>query len=123
MFKILKAKARELKRYTLIVYFVARDKRTPFWVRILALVTTAYALSPIDLIPDFIPVLGYLDDLLLIPLALAIIIRLTPPDVLADAKLKADKLLVKPASYLAAAIIFLIWACVIGLLIVWLWPA
>ena len=60
--------ARRLKREALTVYFVARHPATPWWIRLLALIVAAYALSPIDLIPDFIPVLGYLDDLLLVPL-------------------------------------------------------
>ena len=74
----LKTKASELKQYTLVVYFAARDKRTPLMVRLIALFVAAYALSPIDLIPDFIPVVGYLDDLILIPIGMELIIRLSP---------------------------------------------
>lgn len=61
------------------MYFAARDPRTPMPVRVLAILVAAYALSPIDLIPDFIPVIGYLDDLLIVPLGLALVVRLTPP--------------------------------------------
>ncbi|TYC49969.1 DUF1232 domain-containing protein [Zoogloea oleivorans] len=68
---VLKGQAKQLKQHTLTVYFAARDPRTPMIVRGLALFVAAYAFSPIDLIPDFIPVIGYLDDLLLIPLGLA----------------------------------------------------
>ena len=68
MFTSLKAQAKQLKQHTLTVYFAARDPRTPLFVRALAVFVAAYALSPIDLIPDFIPVIGYLDDLLLVPL-------------------------------------------------------
>ncbi|SEG11743.1 Protein of unknown function [Nitrosomonas ureae] len=68
----LKTKAKELRQFTLIAYYAARDPRTPTHVRMLALFVAAYALSPIDLIPDFIPVLGYLDDLVLVPLGLAL---------------------------------------------------
>ena len=65
-----------LKRQALTVYFAARDPRTPLPVRLLALGIAAYAFSPIDLIPDFIPVLGYLDDLILIPLGIALVVKL-----------------------------------------------
>lgn len=63
-----------MKQFTLVAYFAARDPRTPTLVRLFALIVAAYALSPIDLIPDFIPVLGYLDDLVLVPLGLALVI-------------------------------------------------
>lgn len=66
----LKNWANALKRHTLVTYFAARDPRTPWHVRALALLVAAYALSPIDLIPDFIPILGYLDDLIIVPLGL-----------------------------------------------------
>ena len=73
----LKAWAKQIKQQTLTVYFAARDPRTPWAVRLLALLVAAYALSPIDLIPDFIPIIGYLDDLLIVPLGLALVVRLT----------------------------------------------
>src|SRR6188474_2131777 len=82
----LKARAKELKQFTLVAYYAARDPRTPTLVRVLALLVAAYALSPIDLIPDFIPVIGYLDDLILVPLGLALVVRLTPGYVLAESR-------------------------------------
>lgn len=69
----------------------------------------AYALSPIDLIPDFIPVIGYLDDLLLIPLGLALVVRLTPPEVLESARAQAKQAASKPISYTAAAFFVALW--------------
>lgn len=66
----------ELKLQTLVVYFAARDRRTPRLARVLALGIAAYALSPVDLIPDFIPVLGLLDDLVIVPLGLMLVLRL-----------------------------------------------
>ena len=111
----LKAKARQLKRHTLTVYFAARDPRTPLLVRILAVCVAAYALSPIDLIPDFIPVIGYLDDLLLIPLGLALVVRLTPPEVIEAARARAEQASIKPVSYPAAAVSVGVW-----LIIAWL---
>ncbi|MES2950946.1 MAG: DUF1232 domain-containing protein [Pseudomonadota bacterium] len=119
MFTALKAQARQLKQHTLTVYFAARDPRTPFYVRVLALLVAAYALSPIDLIPDFIPVIGYLDDLLLVPLGLALVVRLTPPEVLESARAKAQQAANKPVSYAAATCFVLLWLVVAWLSVRW----
>ena len=105
----LKAQAHKLKLQTMTVYFAARDPAMPVLVRLLAIIMAAYALSPIDLIPDFIPVLGYLDDLIIIPLGLALIIRLTPAEVIESAQRKAAQSVEKPVSYAAAAFCILIW--------------
>jgi uncharacterized membrane protein YkvA (DUF1232 family) len=109
MLASLKAKAKQLKQHTLTVYFVARDPRTPFFVRALAVLVAAYALSPIDLIPDFIPVIGYLDDLLLVPLGLVLVVRLTPPEVLDSARAQAQLAASRPVSYGAAAFFVALW--------------
>jgi uncharacterized membrane protein YkvA (DUF1232 family) len=87
--------------------------------RILAAVVAAYALSPIDLIPDFIPVLGYLDDLLIVPLGLLLVMRLMPDEVLANARAKADTLLAKPRSLLAAACFVVVWVLLGFYLVRW----
>jgi uncharacterized membrane protein YkvA (DUF1232 family) len=100
---------RGLKRESLVVYYAARDPRLPWHVRLLALAIAAYALSPIDLIPDFIPVLGYLDDLVLIPLGVALVVKLTPADILADARDRAALAAQRPASRIAAAVIVVLW--------------
>lgn len=107
--------AKAFKQQTLVVYFSARDPRTPLLVRLLALLVAAYALSPIDLIPDFIPVIGYLDDLILLPLGIALIIKFTPPEVISDANEQATKLIERPTSYSAAAVVVAIWLA-LGLL-------
>ena len=113
--------ARRIKRDAVAVYFAARDPRTPWFVRGLALAVAAYALSPIDLIPDFIPILGYLDDLLLVPLGLMLVIRLLPADVLAQSREKANALLSRPRSYLAAALMVSLWLlCIAGFAVWWL---
>ena len=70
MYHQIKQWAKTLKKDIVVVWLVAKDERTPVWIKILALITAAYALSPIDLIPDFIPVLGYLDDIIIVPLGL-----------------------------------------------------
>jgi uncharacterized membrane protein YkvA (DUF1232 family) len=102
------------------VYFAARDPRTPILARCLAFAVAAYALSPIDLIPDFIPVLGYLDDLLIVPVGLLLVTRLLPPKVLAESREKANTLLSRPRSYIAAAFMVSIWLlCVAGFAYWW----
>ena len=112
--------ARRVKRDAVAVYFAARDPRTPMLARCLALAVAAYALSPIDLIPDFIPVLGYLDDLLIVPLGLLLVIRLLPPKVLAESREKANALLSRPRSYVAAAFMVGIWLlCIVGVAYWW----
>lgn len=108
-----------LKQHTLTVYFAARDPRTPAPVRLLAVVVAAYALSPIDLIPDFIPVIGYLDDLLIIPLGMALVVRLTPPEVLASARMKAAQAASRPVSYPAATFIVAVWLVALLFLASW----
>lgn len=105
----LKHWARELKRQSLVVYFAARDPRTPMAVRLLALAVAAYALSPIDLIPDFVPLLGYLDDLIIVPLGVALVIRLIPPEVAGAARSRAAAMADKPISRAAAVFIVLVW--------------
>ena len=109
------ARLRALKRESLVVYYAARDPRLPWHVRLLALAVAAYALSPIDLIPDFIPVLGYLDDLVLVPLGVALVVKLTPADVLADARERAAHAARRPVSVVAAAVIVLVWIAALAL--------
>jgi uncharacterized membrane protein YkvA (DUF1232 family) len=101
--------ARKLKREIIVIYFAARDPRTPWWIRFLALLIAGYVLSPIDLIPDFIPVLGYLDDVVLVPLAIKLLMRMLPPGVVADARERAAKAGPWPKSALAAGVVVLLW--------------
>ncbi len=109
-----------LRRQTLTVWFVARDSRMTWSVKMLALGVAAYAFSPIDLIPDFIPVLGLLDDLLLIPLGLALVIRLTPEPILEAARSRAEQAIDRPISRLAGVVIVVLWVLCAALLAVWL---
>ena len=115
-----KSWARRIKRDVVAVYFAARDPRTSLIVRILAVSVAAYALSPIDLIPDFIPVLGYLDDLLLVPLGLMLVIRMLPSAVLVDSRVKAAAVLERPRSGAAAAVIICIWLLSLVAVAYWL---
>jgi uncharacterized membrane protein YkvA (DUF1232 family) len=113
----LRDKARALKRETLALVIAARDPRTPWYARALALAIVAYAASPIDLIPDFIPVLGYLDDLVLVPLGIVLVLKMIPPEVMAEARVRAAAALEVPGGGLAAAaVIAALWllAAVLG---------
>jgi len=109
-----------LRRQTLTVWFVARDPQLPWPVQTLALIVAAYAFSPIDLIPDFIPVLGLLDDMLLIPLGLALVIRLTPKPVLESAIRKATASAELPVSRWAAGFIVIVWLTCAGCVAWWI---
>lgn len=106
-----KAQARRLKTETWALYLAYRDPRTPWFARLFAAAVVAYAFSPIDLIPDVIPILGYLDDLLLIPLGVALALRMIPPPVMADSRARAQEIMRqgKPVSRAAAVVIVSIW--------------
>lgn len=107
----LKDWARGLKRDALTVWLLARDPRTPWYAKVLALGVAGYAFSPIDLIPDFVPVLGYLDDLIIVPLGLWLVVRLTPPALLAELRGEAERRIAtgRPISRIAAGIIVAVW--------------
>ncbi len=106
----LKQQARALKTETFAIYLAARDARTPWYAKAIALGTVAYALSPIDLIPDFVPVLGYLDDLILVPAGIALALKLIPPEVMAEARLTASAQAPdRRVGLIGAGIIALIW--------------
>jgi uncharacterized membrane protein YkvA (DUF1232 family) len=111
-----KQRARALKRETFALYLAFRDPRTPWYARLWALLVLAYALSPIDLIPDFVPVLGYLDDLILIPLGIALALRMMPPGVMDDARIAASAAEGRPPGlgWVGAAIIILVWIAAIA---------
>jgi uncharacterized membrane protein YkvA (DUF1232 family) len=111
--------ARLVLRDGLALYIAARDPRTPRLAKLLALLVAAYALSPIDLIPDAIPVLGLLDELILLPIAIALIARLIPAEVLSESRLAAQAMVEKPRSKLGAAIIITIWGMTLGALLWW----
>ena len=115
--------ARRLKREVLALSLAYRDPRTPWYARVVIICVVGYALSPIDLIPDAIPVLGYLDDLLLVPLGVALAIRLIPPRVLTESRAAAER---QPATgrgpgRVAAALIIALWLvlAVLGAWLVW----
>jgi uncharacterized membrane protein YkvA (DUF1232 family) len=97
------------------VYLAARDPRTPWYAKALAVCIAGYALSPIDLIPDFVPVLGYLDDVVILPLGILAVIQMIPSEVMAESRATAALAADKPVSRTGAAVIVLIWAASIAL--------
>jgi uncharacterized membrane protein YkvA (DUF1232 family) len=110
----LKNWARTIKRDVYALYLAARDPRTPWYAKALALCVAGYALSPIDLIPDFVPVLGYLDDAIIVPLGVLVVVRLIPPDVMADKRAAAALASERPVNQAAAAVVVFIWlACIV----------
>jgi uncharacterized membrane protein YkvA (DUF1232 family) len=101
--------ARLIKRDAHALYFAARDPRVPWYAKVVAIAVAAYALSPIDLIPDFIPIIGYLDDLIIVPLGIALVVRMIPQPILAEHRALADAALQRPVSRVAAAVIVAVW--------------
>jgi uncharacterized membrane protein YkvA (DUF1232 family) len=123
MLRRLKTWARAVRLDVHAVWLAARDRRTPWAARLLALAIAAYALSPIDLIPDFIPVLGLLDEAVLLPLALLLVIRLIPSPLLAEFRARAAAAGARPVSRAGAAFAVLAWLLAAAALLWWLWPS
>lgn len=111
MLDALRQRARALKVETLALYYVARDPRVPWYARAFIAVVVAYALSPIDLIPDFVPVLGYLDDLILVPLGIALALKMVPAPLLEESRARAREAFAsgRPTSRAALLVIVGIW--------------
>lgn len=125
MFEKFRAFARNIRVETYALYLAARDSRTPLFAKIITMGIVAYAFSPIDLIPDFIPVLGYLDDLVLIPLGLMLAIKLIPAPVLVECRIKAKNVAQngKPVSRTAGIVVVVIWLFLALLSIAWVYEA
>ena len=114
MLEQLKSRARALKNEALAVYLAAKDPRTPWYAKAVAFLTIAYDFSPIDLIPDFIPILGYLDDLFIVPAGIALAIRLIPADVLAEAReTVASQSVERSVSCVGAGLIIFMWIVIL----------
>lgn len=116
----LKRWANLIKQDIYTVWLVARDARTPLHTKILAVVVGAYAFSPIDLIPDFIPVIGYLDDLLIVPVGIWLVVKMTPKLVIQDNRKRAKLHHPTPISQVAAGVIISLWLSAIAVSI-YLW--
>ena len=114
--------AKGIKRDAIALFLAARDPRTPWYAKAAAGLVAGYALSPIDLIPDFIPVFGYLDDLVLVPIGIWVVVRLIPVDLMHEFRAEAARMEARPKSRAGAAIIILIWIASAALLSWWFWP-
>ena len=114
-----KSRVRQLKRETYALYLVYRDPRTPWYARLFAACVVGYAFSPIDLVPDFIPVLGHLDDLALVPLGILLALKMIPPEMMAECREKAEDVVAqgKPVNWAAAAIVIATWLLVAALVV------
>lgn len=114
MLNRLRQYARKLKLEVYVLYFAYRDPRVPWYAKVFIACVVAYAFSPIDLIPDFIPILGYADDLILVPLGITLALKMIPPEVLVECREQAQMraALDKPTSRAAAVVILLIWILV-----------
>jgi uncharacterized membrane protein YkvA (DUF1232 family) len=110
-----KKKARALKIQVLVLYYAYRDRRTPWYARLFTGFIVAYAFSPIDLIPDFIPVLGYLDDLVIVPLGVLLALKMIPAQVMAECRAKAEQTIDegKPQYRIMAVLIVAVWVIVL----------
>lgn len=113
-FKGLRAWAKQLKLEVLTLFFALKHPYTPWYAKAVAAVVVGYALSPIDLVPDFIPILGYLDDVILLPVGIALALRLIPPAILDECRQAAAAIHGKlPRLWLAAVVIILLWLVVV----------
>jgi uncharacterized membrane protein YkvA (DUF1232 family) len=123
MWKAWKERVSTLKRDTYALYLASRDPRVPRLAKILLVVIVAYALSPIDLIPDFVPLLGYLDDMLLLPLGIALAIKLIPRALWEECQARARAQLASdlPRSRIAAIVIAALWLVILGAIGWWTW--
>ncbi|PTI94428.1 YkvA family protein [Staphylococcus simulans] len=114
----LKSFVAKMNQELLVLYLSSKDQRTPMTVKILAVCIVAYALSPIDLIPDFIPVLGYLDDIIIVPLGIALCLKLIPEPIIQDNRRKASELNknILSQNWYAGVLIIILWIIVISVI-------
>jgi uncharacterized membrane protein YkvA (DUF1232 family) len=119
-----KTKSKRLKTEIVALYLASKQPKTPWYAKVLAALIIGYALSPIDLIPDFIPVAGYLDDLIIIPAGIALLIKIIPRDILEECRAKAqsDLLNHKSKNWIAGVFIVLIWLLALYLVLNLMWP-
>ncbi|GAM99849.1 uncharacterized conserved protein [alpha proteobacterium U9-1i] len=115
--------AAAIKRDVHALYLATRDPRVPWYAKLLAALVAGYALSPIDLIPDFVPILGYLDDLIIVPLGIVLVQKLIPLEILNEHRKAAAAAQTRPVSRIAAIVIVLIWAGLFALTSYGLWTA
>lgn len=115
MFNRLKRWARNVQRDTYAVGLVARDSRVPWYTKMLAIIVAGYAVSPLDVIPDFIPVIGLVDDVILIPLGIVLIVKLVPAEILAEHRGHAERAIDLPKNRIGAVVLLGCWLAVVGI--------
>ncbi|MEA3576102.1 YkvA family protein [Peribacillus frigoritolerans] len=115
MFDKIETWARRLKQQIFILYFACKDERVPWHAKVFTACVVAYAFSPIDIIPDFIPILGYLDDVILVPIGIMIALKMIPKSVLTDCEVKAEEMMKngKPKNWIVGSLIVMIWVLII----------
>jgi uncharacterized membrane protein YkvA (DUF1232 family) len=118
----LKTWARAIKRDVIALWLAARDPRVPWYAKAVAASVAAYALSPIDVIPDFVPIIGYLDDLLIVPLGIMVAVKLIPKPIMDQLRVMALEQR-KPSSKAGVAAVVLIWLAAIALTLWLVWPS
>ena len=119
-----KEKAAQLRNEVFALYLASKNPRVPWYAKAFMIAILAYALSPIDLIPDFIPILGQLDDLVLVPAGIALLLRIIPKEVMEEARVKAkSELMDGKKNWIAAAIILLIWLLALYLVVSFVWES
>lgn len=122
MIEKLKSRAKLLKRDAYALYIAARDPRVPWYAKVFLGVVVAHTFSPIDLIPDFVPVLGYLDDLIITPLGIALALKMIPAEVMTEARRQSEELMRqgKPISRAGAVLVIAVWLVILVIMVWWL---
>jgi uncharacterized membrane protein YkvA (DUF1232 family) len=115
----IKAWAQRLKQHILVLYFAYKDERVPWYAKFFTACVVAYALSPVDLIPDFIPIIGYLDDVIIVPLGIMLALKMIPDQVITECEGKAKEMMKKgkPKNWVAGSLILLLWSIILLLVI------
>ena len=113
--------AKGIKRETVALYLACRDPRVPWYAKVLGLCVVGYALSPVDLIPDPIPVLGYLDDVILVPVGLLLVRRMIPAVVMEECRAKAAEMEKRPVNWVAGVVVIVLWLMVAAAAGIWVW--
>lgn len=122
MIERLKSRAKLLKRDAYALYIAARDPRVPWYAKVFLGLVVAHTFSPIDLIPDFVPVLGYLDDLIITPLGIALALKMIPAEVMTEARRQSEELMRqgKPISRVGAVLVIAVWLAILAIMVWWI---
>ncbi|WP_246944945.1 YkvA family protein [Bacillus pinisoli] len=122
--KNVKAWAKKVKRQIFVLYLAYKDERVPLYAKIFTACVVAYAFSPIDLIPDFIPILGYVDDLIIVPIGIILALRMIPKEIIVDCEIRAENMIKnkKPKNWWVGSLILLIWSVILLWTIIKIYP-